>query len=35
MTALDIVEIIFIVLVVGVGLGLIIKVLKDENKPSK
>ncbi len=35
MTALDIVEIIFIVLVVGVGLGLIIKVLKDENKTSK
>jgi len=35
MTALDIAEIIFIVLVVGVGLGLIIKVLKDENKTSK
>lgn len=30
MTALDIAEIIFIVLVVGVGLRLIIKVLKDE-----
>ncbi len=35
MTALDIAEIIFIVLVVGVGLRLIIKVLKDENKTSK
>ena len=35
MTALDIAEIIFIVLVVGVGLGLIIKVLKDENKTLK
>lgn len=30
MTALDISEIIFIVLVAGVGLGLIIKVLKEE-----
>lgn len=35
MTALDIVEIIFIVIVAGIGLGLIIKVLKDENKTSK
>ena len=35
MTALDINEIIFIVIVAGVGLGLIIKVLKDENKTSK
>ena len=35
MTALDIDEIIFIVIVAGVGLGLIIKVLKDENKTSK
>ena len=35
MTALDIAEIIFIVLVAGVELGLIIKVLKDENKTSK
>ena len=35
MTALDITEIIFIVIVTGVGLGLIIKVLKDENKTSK
>ena len=35
MTALDITEIIFIVIVAGVGLGLIIKVLKDENKTSK
>ena len=35
MTALDIAEIIFIVLVVGVGLGLIMKVLKEENKTSK
>ena len=35
MTALDISEIIFIVLVAGVGLGLIIKVLKEENKTSK
>ena len=32
MTALDIAEIVFIVLVAGVGLGLIIKVLKEENK---
>ena len=30
MTALDIAEIIFIVLVAGAGLGLIIKVLKEE-----
>jgi len=30
MTALDIVEIIFIVIVAGVGLGLILKVLKEE-----
>ncbi len=30
MTALDIAEIIFIVIVAGVGLGLIIKVLKEE-----
>ena len=35
MTALDIAEIIFIVIFAGVGLGLIIKVLKDENKTSK
>ncbi len=35
MTALDIAEIIFIVLVACVGLGLIIKVLKEENKISK
>ena len=35
MTALDIAEIVFIVLVAGVGLGLIIKVLKEENKTSK
>ncbi len=35
MTALDIAEIIFIVIVAGIGLGLIIKVLKDENKTSK
>lgn len=35
MTALDIAEIIFIVIVAGLGLGLIIKVLKDENKTSK
>ncbi len=35
MTALDIAEIIFIVIVAGVGLGFIIKVLKDENKTSK
>ncbi len=35
MTTLDIAEIIFIVIVAGVGLGLIIKVLKDENKTSK
>ena len=35
MTALDIAEIIFIVLVAGVGIGLVIKVLKDENKTSK
>ena len=35
MTALDIAEIIFIVLVASVGLGLIIKVLKEENKASK
>ncbi len=35
MTALDIAEMIFIVIVAGVGLGLIIKVLKDENKTSK
>lgn len=35
MTALDIAEIIFIVLVASIGLGLIIKVLKDENKTSK
>ena len=35
MTALDIAEIVFIVLVTGVGLGLIIKVLKEENKTSK
>ena len=30
MTALDISEIIFIVIVAGVGLGLILKVLKEE-----
>jgi hypothetical protein len=30
MTALDIAEIIFIVIVAGVGLGLILKVLKEE-----
>ena len=35
MTALDIAEIIFIVLVTCVGLGLIIKVLKEENKTLK
>ncbi|WP_180996476.1 hypothetical protein [Campylobacter concisus] len=35
MTALDIAEIIFIVLVAGVGLGLIINVLKDENETSQ
>jgi len=35
MTALDIGEIVFIVLVAGVGLGLIMKVLKEENKTSK
>ena len=35
MTALDIAEIVFIVLVAGVGLGLIIKVLKEENKNFK
>ena len=35
MTALDIAEIIFIVLVVGAGLGLILKVLKEENKTLK
>ena len=35
MTALEIAEIIFIVLVASVGLGLIIKVLKEENKTSK
>ncbi len=35
MTALDIAEIIFIVLIASVGLGLIIKVLKEENKISK
>ena len=35
MTVLDIAEIIFIVMVAGVGLGLIMKVLKDENKTSK
>ena len=35
MTTLDIAEIIFIVIVAGVGLGLIIKVLKDKNKTSK
>ena len=35
MTTLDIADIIFIVIVAGVGLGLIIKVLKDENKTSK
>ena len=30
MTALDIAEIVFICIVVGVGIGLIIKVLKEE-----
>ncbi len=35
MTALDIAEIVFIVLVAGIGLGLIIKVLKEENKTLK
>ena len=30
MTALDIAEIVFIVIVAGIGLGLIIKVLKEE-----
>lgn len=35
MTALDIAETIFIVLVAGAGLGLIMKVLKEENKTSK
>ena len=35
MTALAIAEIIFIVIVAGIGLGLIIKVLKEENKASK
>lgn len=35
MTALDIAEIVFIVVVASIGLGLIIKVLKDENKTSK
>ena len=35
MTDLDIAEIVFIVIVAGVGLRLIIKVLKDENKTSK
>ena len=35
MTALDIAEIIFIVIVAGVGLGLILKVLKEGNKTSK
>ena len=35
MTALDIAELVFIVIVAGVGLRLIIKVLKDENKTSK
>ena len=35
MTALDIAEIVFIVIVASVGLSLIIKVLKEENKASK
>ena len=35
MTALDIAEIVFIVVVASIGLGLIIKVLKEENKISK
>ena len=35
MTVLDIAEIIFIVMVAGVGLGLILKVLKEENKTLK
>ena len=35
MTALDIAEIIFIVMVAGVGLGLIMKVLKDEKDRHK
>ena len=35
MTTLDIAEIIFIVLVAGVGVGLIMKVLKEENKTSR
>jgi len=35
MTVLDIAEIIFIVMVAGVGLGLIMKVLKEENKTLK
>ena len=35
MTALDIAEIVFIVVIASIGLGLIIKVLKEENKTSK
>lgn len=35
MTALDIAEIIFIVIVASIGIGLIMKVLKEENKTSK
>ena len=35
MTVLDIAEIIFIVMVAGVGRGLIMKVLKEENKTLK
>ena len=35
MTALDIAEIVFIVVVASIGLGLIIKVLKEENKTLK
>ena len=35
MTALDIVEIVFIIVVASIGIGLIMKVLKEENKTSK
>ena len=35
MSALDITEIVFVAVAVLLGLGLILKVLKDENKTSK
>ncbi len=35
MTALDIAEIVFIIVVASIGIGLIMKVLKEENKTSK